>query len=400
MKKNFLRTTIALMLIATLCFTSCATKTSSTTDTVIANKNVKPDAPTLPLTVTEDMDFFKDGYEIVKVDTLADGDTTTFTLKSGTYTTRYLAIDTPETSNGVDPWGMAAKRYTNEALKNAKQIILERDPALNGRDGEENSTKDKYDRLLAHVWVDGELLQYKLIEESLARVMYLYFPYKYNDTLIRLEDWERNTNYRRVHNSTDKDPEYDYSDKLNVTTIDKLGPAWEGKRVEVTGIVSGIVGQNAYMQTADGSAGIYIYTNHHKFKAFSEVGTEATFTGRYTTYNGIPEIGSPEKAPTIVSKGNPVVQTSATTQDINQDNMGRLLLLEDVTVKSVANGLVLVEDEFGSAQIHNSRSDTKFDVEDYIEVGKKYDILGNISVYNGVYQLILRTPEDIVEVKQ
>lgn len=355
----------------------------------------KPEAPELTVEVTEEMDFFKDGYEIVTLETLADGDTTTFTLKSSSYTTRYLAIDTPETNNGVDPWGLAAKRYVNDLLTNADTIILEKDPVLIGADGEPNSTKDKYGRLLAHVWVDGELLQYKVVEESLAYVNYLYYPYKYNDTLIKLESYVRKSDNRRIHNKADLDPEYDYSDTLHQVSIEELGDDFLNKRVEVTGIVTGSIGGNAYLQSSDGSKAVYCYSKNTPFKAFSAIGNEVKVRGRYTLYNGIHEISSFEAAPIKVSEGNDITTLEGGTYLLCQDNMSQPVMLKDAMVKSISGGNITVEDTYGSGIVRIDRA-TGIDTS-LLSIGMKYDFTGNVSMYNGVYQLMLRTIDDIGE---
>ena len=107
-----------------------------------------------------------------------DGDTAKFRVDGKIYTYRFLSIDTPETKHpkkGKEPYGKEASKYTCNALKNAKIIRVEYD---------DNATKeDKYERRLAWVFVDEELLQQKLVSNGLAKVAYLYGDYKYNDIL-------------------------------------------------------------------------------------------------------------------------------------------------------------------------------------------------------------------------
>ena len=118
----------------------------------------------------------------IKLSKCFDGDTATFTVDNKETKVRFLAIDTPETKHptkGEEPFGKEASNYTCNELKKAKKIKLEYDP---------NSDKtDKYDRTLAWVFVDGELLQGKLIENGLAKVAYLYDDYKYTPDLQQLE---------------------------------------------------------------------------------------------------------------------------------------------------------------------------------------------------------------------
>lgn len=116
--------------------------------------------------------------EVVTLVSCVDGDTATFKTKDGSYKTRFLAVDTPETKHptkGVQPFGKEASDYTCNALKKAEKIELEYD---------DNSDKyDKYDRLLAWVFVDGRLLQQELIQKGLGEVAYLYDDYKYTPLL-------------------------------------------------------------------------------------------------------------------------------------------------------------------------------------------------------------------------
>lgn len=116
--------------------------------------------------------------ETVEFVDCVDGDTASFKTKDGTYKTRFLAVDTPETKHptkGVEPFGKEASEYTCNALKNAKVIELEYDLG--------SDKYDKYNRLLAWVFVDGSLLQENLIENGLAEVDYLYGDYKYTSLL-------------------------------------------------------------------------------------------------------------------------------------------------------------------------------------------------------------------------
>ena len=109
-----------------------------------------------------------------------DGDTARFIVNNEEEIVRFLAIDTPETSHptiGKEPFGPQASNFTCDSLRNASEITLEFDP--------DSDKKDKYDRLLAWVFVDGKLLQEELVSEGLAEVAYLYGDYKYT---YKLED--------------------------------------------------------------------------------------------------------------------------------------------------------------------------------------------------------------------
>lgn len=117
---------------------------------------------------------------VVTLDKCVDGDTAYFNLNNEKIKTRFLAIDTPESTNKIEAYGKEASDFTCNKLKNAKKIEIEYD---------DNSDKfDKYDRHLVWIFVDDELLQNIIIKKGLAKVAYLYGDYKYTSIL---EDSEK-----------------------------------------------------------------------------------------------------------------------------------------------------------------------------------------------------------------
>ena len=116
--------------------------------------------------------------EVVKLSKCVDGDTIKVIIDNKEYTVRMLAIDTPESvqpSKPIEYYGKEASEYTCNKVSNAKKIELEYDP---------NSDKlDKYNRLLAWVFVDNKLLQEELVSNGYAKVAYLYNDYKYTSVL-------------------------------------------------------------------------------------------------------------------------------------------------------------------------------------------------------------------------
>ena len=119
-------------------------------------------------------------YKVVRV---VDGDTFVIEFKGKQEKVRLIGVDTPESvhpTKGVEYYGKEASDYTCNLVKNAKKIEIEYD---------DNSDKvDKYDRLLVWVFVDGELLQKKLIENGYAKVAYLYDDYKYTSELQKVQE--------------------------------------------------------------------------------------------------------------------------------------------------------------------------------------------------------------------
>ncbi|HKX58131.1 MAG TPA: thermonuclease family protein [Steroidobacteraceae bacterium] len=83
---------------------------------------------------------------------------------------RLIGVDTPET---VDPrklveyFGVEASGFT-KSLLNGKAVELERDP--------DNANRDKYDRLLRYVWLDGVLVNAEIIAQGYG-FAYVKYPF-------------------------------------------------------------------------------------------------------------------------------------------------------------------------------------------------------------------------------
>lgn len=152
----------------------------------------------------------------VKLKKCVDGDTARFMIGNEIKSTRFLAINTPEVKHGktkAQPYGKEASDYTCKRLKNAKKIELEYD---------DNSSKtDKYGRVLAWVFVDGELLQNELVKNGYAEVKYLYGDYKYTDTLQESMKKVKQEKLNMWSDDTYKSDE-DESDKLLDQLLDDL----------------------------------------------------------------------------------------------------------------------------------------------------------------------------------
>ncbi len=103
-----------------------------------------------------------------------DGDTFRIKLGGNEERVRLLMVDTPEMNyeeNDPMPYSQEAKDFTLNVLQNAEKIEVLFDIG---------PKTDKYGRLLAYVFVDGVLLQERLLLEGYAAVRYIHEP---NNTL-------------------------------------------------------------------------------------------------------------------------------------------------------------------------------------------------------------------------
>ena len=123
----------------------------------------------------------------VKLVSTVDGDTAKFEMNGEQVTVRFLGINTKETVDpqvGEEAWGKEASDFTKDKLQNANKIELEFDSS--------SDEKDKYDRYLAWIWVDDELLQNLLVENGLAENYMLQNNYKYAGILQESQEIAKN----------------------------------------------------------------------------------------------------------------------------------------------------------------------------------------------------------------
>jgi micrococcal nuclease len=92
---------------------------------------------------------------------------------------RYLGIDTPEMNYRNPP----AERFAKDAKEFNKVLVANKRVRLEF-DAEK---KDKYDRLLAYVYVDDIFINARLVEEGYAKVYIIPPNIKYADELLSLE---------------------------------------------------------------------------------------------------------------------------------------------------------------------------------------------------------------------
>lgn len=140
-----------------------------------------------------------------------DGDTAWFNVDGEVIKTRFLAIDTPESTTEIEEYGKEASEFTCNILTNAKKIELEYD---------DNSDKtDKYDRHLVWVFVDETLLQKSLVENGLAEVAYLYGDYKYTNILEESEEIAKENKLNIWSNKENSNNDFDYISIIIVFAI-------------------------------------------------------------------------------------------------------------------------------------------------------------------------------------
>lgn len=115
------------------------------------------------------------------VEEVSDGDTIIVNMNGRREIIRMIGVDTPETvhpDRPVECFGEAASEYSRKLLEN-KSVRLEADPL--------NTNRDRFDRLLRHVYLpDGGLASARIIEDGYG-FSYTLFPFEKKEQFNFLE---------------------------------------------------------------------------------------------------------------------------------------------------------------------------------------------------------------------
>lgn len=119
--------------------------------------------------------------ETVRVTRVVDGDTVEIsTAVDGIDTVRLIGVDTPETKEPgckPQPYGPEADRFTTEELQ-GEEVGLEFD----------QDREDRYDRLLAYVYLEDDMFNETLLEEGYAQVYTVSPNNRYEDRFEAARD--------------------------------------------------------------------------------------------------------------------------------------------------------------------------------------------------------------------
>lgn len=224
--------------------------------------------------------FLNDGIGVVTLSNPVDGDTAIFKEGNTTFTARFNGVNTPESTYKLEPWGLAASKFTKRCLQNAYKIVLQCDTIKTNR---LDSTGKRY---LAWVWyqptegADFRLLNLELIEKcySTSKASGM----NYADELLDADMLAQKQNVR-IWNRTVKDPDYDYSETGKYLTLKEIRDQYSGyteshEKVIVKGIVTRKIGPySAYIQQQEDGVW-YIGTKSLGVKAIDE-NPEMPFVG-------------------------------------------------------------------------------------------------------------------------
>ena len=234
----------------------------------------------------------------VTVHTFIDGDTTHFNvpksmMESGVLKARYLAINTPESTGKIEPYGKTASNFTKEKLSQATSIIIESDTA----DWNPDSTGSRY---LVWIWYktaqDTEYrnLNIEILQNGLALASNSS-DNRYGSTCTAAIA-QAEANKLNVY-SGQKDPNFYYGKAVELTLKELRAniASYEGVAVAFTGVITRNSGQDGvYVEALDEETGMYngMYV-YYGVGADADVkdeilviGNEVRIVGTVSVFNG------------------------------------------------------------------------------------------------------------------
>ena len=186
-----------------------------------------------------------------------DGDTTHFdvpadvasVIGSDVLKARYLAVNTPESTGEIEPWGKKASNFTRSALEKATSIIIESDTATWNPD----STGGRY---MVWVWYKtDEMTDYRNLNIEILQAGLAFGSNTGGNTYgtIALNALNQAKEFKLYVFSKDADPDYYYGGAFNVSLKElKTNPdAYANKLVRFEGVVAKRSGVTIYMEEYD-----------------------------------------------------------------------------------------------------------------------------------------------------
>lgn len=244
----------------------------------------------------------------VTVKMFIDGDTTHFYINQsgnindisktpgidGVLKARYLAINTPESTGKIEPWGKKASNFTRSKLENAESIIIESEDSNWNVD----STGERF---LVWVWYkapgakDYRNLNLEILQEGLA-VSSKSADCIYGDICDKAIGQAADKRQYVYAPSSVKDPDFPYGD-AEFMTLKELKvniDQYIGKRVAFEGIIVKDSGGSVYIESYDESDGIYYGISAYYLTSglngygleVLKVGNKVRFAGVVGEFNG------------------------------------------------------------------------------------------------------------------
>lgn len=382
---------LIMMLLGVFLFVAC-----NRDDTPPPLPTPRTDALTLDLDYAE-KSYLIDGIGRAELATCEDGDTAEFIVDNQQIRVRFLGIDTPEASHFYEPWGYQATQFVCGKLEVAETIVLERN-----FDG---VLRDTYGRYLAFIWADGRLINLEVIEKAYSEARGAV-NLKYGSALMEAMFAAEETG-RRIHGETD--PLFDYSETGKDTTLGSIvnhPDDYNFKKVNVTGVVTRMLGIHAYIQ-ADGY-GMYFYIGHNPSSDLA-VGNRVRLDNVRAVIDlerrgGIHLTDFPRAQVRVLETGIITEPLAIGLSAFTSERLGRLIVVSDLTIQAVTEHIdgsltLAVRDASGqSTTILHARKvepSNRLDVAQ-LSVGDTVDVTGLLRNSPSGWHILLVDREDLV----
>ncbi len=283
----------------------------------------------------EGKNFLDNGVGEVTLYNPVDGDTAHFYQKESEnkkdnrlVKVRFYGIDTPESTGQIEPWGKKASKFTTETLQNAKTIVLTNGD-LKEAPAEVDSTGSRFKAL---VWVADvenapvsalKCLNLWIVQEGYSNgkgVAECPLVKLFNDADLQAQKLKRNC-------WSGDDPDFYTGDAIKTSikeiveefvTNTGVCPTYEGKKVQINGVVAKVVDSDAYVvqdfedeQTGEITRyGLFIFSGYKFYEPLTTVGNDLTITGTFTVRYGNPQITNVSYNKYLPSKDDIVVNSS------------------------------------------------------------------------------------------
>ncbi len=246
---------------------------------------------------------------------------------------------------------------------------------------------------------EGATVYYAVYTDGVTDVEYEEFD---ETNLIVVDEALTIKTYAAKEGFKDSDiAEFTYTIKAPATviTIAEARDLGLGNDVIIQGIVTGIIGNNAFIQ--DDTAGVYLYSGGTQRAEFV-VGNEIKVEGKTADFNGLYQISPIISVESITENNELPLPIETTIGELNEELEGQVVRIQNLTLTDVpankdSNYILKASDGTNSIEL---RIDTYIEPKipsSNFEIGDEVIVTAPVGQYKENYQLMIRTIDDITD---
>ena len=388
----------------------------------------------------------------VTVKIFIDGDTTHFNIDSETFDgsvikARYLAVNTPESTGKIEPYGKKAANFTKEKLSAATSIIIESD----NNSWNADSTGERY---LVWVWYktaeseDYRNLNIELLQNGLA-IASNSGQNRYGETCLAAIAQAKTLKLNAQSGKQDPDHYYGTAVELTLKELRTNIVDYNGMKVAFEGVITKDYSQTVYVEEYDSELDIYYgMTVYYGYGASAKllenlaVGNRVRIVGTVSYYEAggtyqvsgldykIMKPNHPDNTQ-VISTGHSAAYNEVSAEDFNDKkvvvesevegevvskefSLAQLLMNSSISMKnlqvvsvytttneeSASKGAMTLTCKVGNETIY-VRTVVLYDADGELVTesaykGKNIDIKGLVDYFDGDYQIQIFSVNDII----